>query len=377
MEQRRNAREGETGDLRENPPTSGIVRHDSHMQKSGGGGPGRESNPGHVKTLVYDTPVNIRVELEARFRAAFETIKNTTRRPSSAMCPATCCSAAEHASNAEKTILRGFYTLSCGAASECRDGGTGEPRVNPSTSGIVRHDPHMRKSGSDPPAGLPPRRIGFSPRPGHSRDFRKRESYRTTLLIGDFLSGISRACIPALLSPHFTLIGSQDLVWRSRAPHECGGVSHHDEQIWLLLVKHYRLIRHAFRRLRFLSQPPRRTGFKPRPGHRDFRKWESCRTMPSVGGFSRGSPVSPAPSFRHRYIFTSITLIGSQDLAVKSRPNLLIHSIPTYTLDSFFFFPETSLVGFHVLSSVHTTNTPPAVVSQSPIIVRPFHQCHG
>ncbi|KAJ8880316.1 hypothetical protein PR048_016782 [Dryococelus australis] len=29
----------------------------------------------------------------------------------------------------------------------------------------------------------------------------------------------------------------------------------------------------------------------------DFRKWESCRTMPLVGGFSRGLP--PPPSFRH------------------------------------------------------------------------------
>ncbi|KAJ8891984.1 hypothetical protein PR048_004549 [Dryococelus australis] len=30
----------------------------------------------------------------------------------------------------------------------------------------------------------------------------------------------------------------------------------------------------------------------------DFRMWESCRTMSLVGGFSRGSPVSPALSFR-------------------------------------------------------------------------------
>ncbi|KAJ8873928.1 hypothetical protein PR048_024765 [Dryococelus australis] len=35
MEQRRNERAGETGDLRENPPTNGMVRHDSHMRKSG------------------------------------------------------------------------------------------------------------------------------------------------------------------------------------------------------------------------------------------------------------------------------------------------------------------------------------------------------
>ncbi|KAJ8871029.1 hypothetical protein PR048_027332 [Dryococelus australis] len=61
------------------------------------------------------------------------------------------------------------------------------------------------------------------------------------------------------------------------------------------------------------------------PGSPDFRKWESCRTMPLVGGFSRGSPVSSAPSFRCRSIFTSINLIGSQDLAVTSLPNLFTH----------------------------------------------------
>ncbi|KAJ8884598.1 hypothetical protein PR048_016455 [Dryococelus australis] len=53
---------------------------------------------------------------------------------------------------------------------------------------------------------------------------------------------------------------------------------------------------------------------------------ESCRTMPFVGGFSRGYPVSPAPSFQRRSIFTSITLIGSQYHTVKSRPNLFTHS---------------------------------------------------
>ncbi|KAJ8885960.1 hypothetical protein PR048_012166 [Dryococelus australis] len=56
----------------------------------------------------------------------------------------------------------------------------------------------------------------------------------------------------------------------------------------------------------------------------DFRKWESCQTMPFVGEyFSRGSSVSPALSFRRCSILTSISLIVSQDLAVKSRPNLV------------------------------------------------------
>ncbi|KAJ8884210.1 hypothetical protein PR048_016067 [Dryococelus australis] len=35
MEQCRNEGVGETGDPRGNPPTNGIVRHDSHMRKSG------------------------------------------------------------------------------------------------------------------------------------------------------------------------------------------------------------------------------------------------------------------------------------------------------------------------------------------------------
>ncbi|KAJ8889772.1 hypothetical protein PR048_009275 [Dryococelus australis] len=61
-------------------------------------------------------------------------------------------------------------------------------------------------------------------------------------------------------------------------------------------------------------------------GSPDFRKWESCLTMPWVGGFSRGSAVSPAPSFQSRSIFSSITLIGFQDLAVMSRPNIFTHS---------------------------------------------------
>ncbi|KAJ8883863.1 hypothetical protein PR048_015718 [Dryococelus australis] len=61
-------------------------------------------------------------------------------------------------------------------------------------------------------------------------------------------------------------------------------------------------------------------------GSPDFRMWEPCRTIPLVGGFSRGSPVSLVLSFRRCSILTSITLTGSQDIAVQSRPNLFTHS---------------------------------------------------
>ncbi|KAJ8892439.1 hypothetical protein PR048_005019 [Dryococelus australis] len=70
------------------------------------------------------------------------------------------------------------------------------------------------------------------------------------------------------------------------------------------------------------SPPTKANRVQSPAGSPDLRMWKSCRTMPLVVGLSRGSPVCPAPSFRHCSILTSITLIGSQDLAVKSRPNL-------------------------------------------------------
>ncbi|KAJ8866422.1 hypothetical protein PR048_032265 [Dryococelus australis] len=46
-----------------------------------------------------------------------------------------------------------------------------------------------------------------------------------------------------------------------------------------------------------------------------------------VGGFSRDLLFTPAPSFLRHSILTAMTLIGSQDLALKSRPNLFTHSL--------------------------------------------------
>ncbi|KAJ8877111.1 hypothetical protein PR048_021563 [Dryococelus australis] len=70
-----------------------------------------------------------------------------------------------------------------------------------------------------PPAKAVQVRSLAGPRP----DFRKWESCRTMSLVGGIFSGISRflrPCIPALLpipySPYFTLIGSRDLVVKSR-----------------------------------------------------------------------------------------------------------------------------------------------------------------
>ncbi|KAJ8874525.1 hypothetical protein PR048_025385 [Dryococelus australis] len=50
---------------------------------------------------------------------------------------------------------------------------------------------------------------------------------------------------------------------------------------------------------RLARSPPNKANRAQSPaGSPGFRKWESCRTIPLVGGYSSGSPVSPAPSFR-------------------------------------------------------------------------------
>ncbi|KAJ8878840.1 hypothetical protein PR048_019429 [Dryococelus australis] len=59
----------------------------------------------------------------------------------------------------------------------------------------------------------------------------------------------------------------------------------------------------------------------------ELRMGESCRTMPLVGGFSRGSPVSPTLPFRRFSMLTSIARIGSRDLAVNSCSFLFTHSL--------------------------------------------------
>ncbi|KAJ8897378.1 hypothetical protein PR048_002724 [Dryococelus australis] len=81
-------------------------------------------------------------------------------------------------------------------------------------------------------------------------------------------------------------------------------------------------------RLTCLPPSPRRDpGSIPGPVTPDFRIWESYRTMPLVGGLSRGSPVSPALSFQSCSILASLILIVSQDLDIKSRPNLFTHYV--------------------------------------------------
>ncbi|KAJ8884905.1 hypothetical protein PR048_011101 [Dryococelus australis] len=68
--------------------------------------------------------------------------------------------------------------------------------------------------------------------------------------------------------------------------------------------------------IRLARSPPTKANQVQSPaGSPDFCKWGLCWAMPLVSGFTLGSPVSPTPSFQYHSIFTSITLVGSQDLA--------------------------------------------------------------
>ncbi|KAJ8879211.1 hypothetical protein PR048_019817 [Dryococelus australis] len=60
-----------------------------------------------------------------------------------------------------------------------------------------------------------------------------------------------------------------------------------------------------------------------------FRKWESCRTMPLVGEFSRDLPFPPLLHYGAAPSSPPFALIDSQDLCVESRPNLFTLHLTT------------------------------------------------
>ncbi|KAJ8875985.1 hypothetical protein PR048_023893 [Dryococelus australis] len=103
--------------------------------------------------------------------------------------------------------------------------------------------------------------------------------------------------------------------------------------------------------------PPRRTGFNPRPVHSGLLQ-VGIVADDATGrrDFSRRSPVSPhtphqsgaAPSSPH------FTLIGSQDIAVKSRPNIFTHSL---TLPSTGYSLSVSWFKLDVLNTTQIRHT--------------------
>ncbi|KAJ8873857.1 hypothetical protein PR048_024693 [Dryococelus australis] len=239
-------------------------------------------------------------------------------------------------------------------------GKRGDLREYPPTNGTVRHDSHMRKSGVTRP-GIEPGSHGGG---GGGDEQANRSAIMASKTCLFLMKKLSRLAFPewaevagaltTISSTHFPYDDEADFVTAfrrevahidgSRAADGISRLSHRWQRTVDNLGDHFEGCRTAIRitttRARSdgcinsythsgatvaerLARSPPTKAIRVTP---DFRLWESCRAMPLVGGFFSGSP---ALSFRRCSIPTSITLIGSQDLDVKSRPYLFTHS---YTL---------------------------------------------
>ncbi|KAJ8869146.1 hypothetical protein PR048_030714 [Dryococelus australis] len=104
--------------------------------------------------------------------------------------------------------------------------------------------------------------------------------------------------------------------------------------------------------VRLLVSHQRRTGFASQVGTLpESHKWESCRTMPLIGGFSRGVSQMNPPNFRVSTPYSPrFTLIGSQDLDVKSCPNIFNPSIKKHKSLLDRDLSETNQIGFFLVA---------------------------
>ncbi|KAJ8890426.1 hypothetical protein PR048_009934 [Dryococelus australis] len=220
---------------------------------------------------------------------------------------------------------------------------TGDLRENPHTSGIVRHDSHLRKSGNDPAGDwftlgvlrLHSFRTDLATPTEASRiqfpDFRVWEALWMLLLaVGAGLAGflgdlplplpLHSGAAPFSTQPFYNFC-SQTVTRRSWVgvrhgidPHspppllvaERTGQWQAKGLTWRTWHLGPRLVLPSALSLtppgavvakRLACSPPTRSNRAQSPAGSlpDFRMWESCRTMPLVGGPSQESPVSPAP----------------------------------------------------------------------------------
>ncbi|KAJ8889883.1 hypothetical protein PR048_009388 [Dryococelus australis] len=167
MEQRRNEKAGETGDPRENPPANGIVRHDLHLREFGKLGLAedfvfqQDNDPKH--TAMYNDSRRLLNLPQSPNVDPIEHLRNLSRQ--------TCTETPPFRQALQRLLLEEWFKISPAhttalvrtmprrlaavtlakenmerrrnqVAGEARD-----PRENPPTNGIVRHDSHLRKSG--------------------------------------------------------------------------------------------------------------------------------------------------------------------------------------------------------------------------------------
>ncbi|KAJ8895474.1 hypothetical protein PR048_000807 [Dryococelus australis] len=231
-----------------------------------------------------------------------------------------------------------------------RSEGAGYTRENPPASGIVRRDSHMRKSGKRPGRGLNPVRLVESWPPRAEYSTRHFLSGNCDVKLG-FLEMLP-FLPPFSFSVCFTFVVSRlihSLGWQTdlSVGVEQTNIQNRKGMAVPLMRRTCSLIgwREAlvagFLSDRLLPaadiacQPPlaRVAAGKLFIGadsptlfashflkRQDFRSWESCRTIPLVGEFSRVLPFPPPFHSGAAPNSPRFTLIGSQDLDVNNRP---------------------------------------------------------
>ncbi|KAJ8867490.1 hypothetical protein PR048_031292 [Dryococelus australis] len=173
------------------------------------------------------------------------------------------------------------WRVEYGAELECKGRGKGgNPRENRPTSGIVWHDPHVRESRSAP----------------------ARNRTQFTLVGGGPYSNWIHTYISL---KRIRLVTKQE--WSSTGMKGRGKREIPKKTRRLARFSHVKIRRAAVAELLARSPPTKANRVQSPAGSvPDIRKWESCRTMPLVGGIFSGTSRFPALSFRRFSILTSL-----------------------------------------------------------------------
>ncbi|KAJ8873835.1 hypothetical protein PR048_024671 [Dryococelus australis] len=274
MKQRPNARAGEMGDPPENPPTSGIVRHDSDTRKSVHFKSANFTVNGSqhmIPTFKKQGDDSRSLDVESLDPGPVETgsISPSCQPACSPPAPAYI----QLALNLRRLVLVFYCSSKKGKRWEL------EERVDGRPAPLLREGSAQFGRGEG-------RELLMSCRLAGSHCLLATPT--TIVQRTNFDNSSEHTELPPL---------SEALViWREgHSDRACKCVTTHSRQ----------------------RLPPRRTRFDSRRGRSQiFRAWESCRMMPLVGGFPRGSPVS-RQSLRH-----ARTLIAMSSVFVRHAPGL-------------------------------------------------------
>ncbi|KAJ8882832.1 hypothetical protein PR048_014646, partial [Dryococelus australis] len=240
MEQHRNKGAGEMGDPRGNPPTSGIVRHDSHMRKSRGRHR-RESNPvllgGRQPSWnAFAAPQRHRVDIVRT------------------------CAPGLSVRRGPQVSRKDTKVTAVGGAGRTKP--TGEPVAAAAVTGYGG----ALAAGQAAAGGG-----GVEAQRGAAGDAGARPGAAAAAA-----AGVAR---PAQLRAGVVVL-------RAEAPHAHTGLQGRGRAARSAAS---RTLTYKYHTRRLARSPSTKANWVQSPA--GSLNWESCRTMPLVGGFSRGSPT--------------------------------------------------------------------------------------